>query len=217
MAQSQTRVENLELIAGNLCLDFANTADWHDNERPDELLTSYPDLVAWSRHAGILSEERSARLVARAQGSAEAASAVLSRAITLREAIFRLFSAVIGGQSPDPRDLNTLNAEVSAALSRMRVTHELEGFGWDWAEEDALDQMLWPIAKSAADLLTSPEVSRVRKCLGFPCGWLFMDTTRNQSRRWCDMKSCGNRAKARRHYQRKREARRPPRDRPKPL
>ena len=206
MTQNETRVERRDLIAGNVSLDFANTVDWHDSERPDELLTSYSDLVRWSRHAGILSEGQSSRLLARAQDSAETADAVFARAIALREAIFRVFSAAIAGQPPGTHDLATLNSEVSVALARMRVTHGPAGFDWDWAEEDALDQMLWPVAKSAADLLTSPELSKVRKCLGFPCGWLFVDTSRNQSRRWCDMKSCGNRAKARRHYQRKRHS-----------
>lgn len=206
MTQNETTAERRDLIAGNVSLDFANTVDWHDSARPDELLTSYSDLVRWSRHAGILSEGQSARLLAQAQDSAEAADAVFARAIALREAIFRVFSAVIAGQSPGSQDLDTLNSEVSVALARMRVARIHEGFRWEWADEEALDQMLWPVAKSAADLLTSPELSKVRKCLGFPCGWLFMDTSRNQSRRWCDMKSCGNRAKARRHYHRKRHS-----------
>jgi predicted RNA-binding Zn ribbon-like protein len=75
---------------------------------------------------------------------------------------------------------------------------------WDWEDEGgSADLMLWPIARSAADVLTSPrELARVRQCPGAGCGWVFLDETKNRSRRWCDMDVCGNRAKARRHYAR---------------
>ena len=83
-----------------------------------------------------------------------------------------------------------------------RIVSTKEGFKWDWSEELALDRMLWFIARSAADLLTSGNLDRVRQCGDEECGWLFIDTTKNRSRRWCDMTDCGNRAKARRHYSR---------------
>jgi predicted RNA-binding Zn ribbon-like protein len=78
------------------------------------------------------------------------------------------------------------------------------GFEWKWAgDEDALDRMVWPVARSAADVLVSDEGSRVRRCAGESCHWFFLDSGRNRSRRWCDMRDCGNRAKARRLNARK--------------
>ena len=78
-----------------------------------------------------------------------------------------------------------------------------------WARnrgEKALDSALWPIADSAAKLLTSPDRKRIKECASNNCLWLFLDTTKNHKRRWCDMKSCGNRAKVREHRRRKRAA-----------
>ena len=71
-----------------------------------------------------------------------------------------------------------------------------------FAEE--LESLIWPVAKSAADLLTSERLERVRECAGGTCGWLFIDASKNHSRRWCDMRDCGNAAKAKRHYHKKR-------------
>ncbi|MBN1859137.1 CGNR zinc finger domain-containing protein [Candidatus Bipolaricaulota bacterium] len=82
-----------------------------------------------------------------------------------------------------------------------------ERFQWGWSDaEDQLEWPVWILARSAADLLTSDERDRVRRCAGPDCGWLFVDISRNHSRRWCDMADCGNRAKARRSYARKRQA-----------
>jgi predicted RNA-binding Zn ribbon-like protein len=124
--------------------------------------------------------------------------------MALREAVYRIFSAVAGSRSPQPADLAILNATLAAALASLRIVTMGNGFIWVWGGgEEALDRVVWPVALSAAGLLTSGERRAVRECAATNCAWLFLDTTRNRSRRWCDMKVCGNRAKARRHYERK--------------
>ncbi len=196
--------QTLNLKSGRLCLDFANTADWHASDQPEERLNSYADLVAWAKGVGILTEGQQ-QLVSAAMNQAAEAADVLAQAVELREAIFRIFSAVSVGTSPTATDLTILNQALSAALGRLQLVSTPTGFGWEWnAGGDSLDQMLWPVAQSASDLLTSEELNRVGQCADERCGWLFMDMSRNRSRRWCDMGDCGNRAKARRHYQRKR-------------
>jgi len=137
------------------------------------------------------------------------ATAVLERAIALREAIYRIFSAISHGRPPQAADLATYNAELSGALAHSRIVSTAEGFAWDWRRaEDALDRMLWPVVRDAAGLLTSEKLDRIGECADDRCGWLFLDVSRNRSRRWCAMEDCGNRAKARRHYERKRAVRR---------
>jgi predicted RNA-binding Zn ribbon-like protein len=192
-------------LGGRPSLDFANTADWHASDRPVETLTSYSELVAWSVHAGVLTKDQSQRILDAAARRRADGVAVLSRAIELREAIYRIFSAISHGHDPQAADLSVLNAELSGTLARSRVVSTEEGFDWDWAGgEDALDRMLWPVVRDAADLLTSGDLVRVGQCADGRCGWLFLDTSRNRSRRWCSMEDCGNRAKARRHYERSR-------------
>jgi predicted RNA-binding Zn ribbon-like protein len=205
MDESVVKAATLKLLGGRPSLDFANTADWHASDQPVEFLTSYAELVAWSQHAGILTPHQGQHLLDNAALDPLYAAAVLERAITLREAIYRIFSAVSHGHAPQAADLAVYNAELSRMLARVQLALEGEEFSWVWGgAEDALDRMLWPVVHDAADLLTSPDLDRVGQCADDRCGWLFLDMSRNRSRRWCSMEDCGNRAKVREHYQRSR-------------
>ncbi|MBN1318737.1 MAG: CGNR zinc finger domain-containing protein [Anaerolineales bacterium] len=196
----------INLQGERLCLDFVNTVDWRGSDQPIESLNSYEDLLVWSRREGILPEYKFNNLVVKAESSSDAAGAVFERALILREAIYRIFSTIPAGLAADNKDLAIFNDEVSRMLAHSHIIPSAEGFTWAWAGgEYALDELLWHVVRDAADLLTSSEVSRLGKCADEKCGWLFLDTSRNRSRRWCSMKDCGNRAKARRHYQRKQE------------
>ncbi len=205
MDERTTNIDTLNLVGGRLCLDFANTVSSHGPDHPNERLLGYGDLLLWSRRAGILPEHEQERLAHATAGRSAEAAAIFEQAFTLRETIYRIFSAVAAGQPAAPADLEQLNAMLRAAMAHAELVQGERGWEWGWAPDpDALDRMLWPIVRSAADLLTSGDIGRVRECSGDGCGWLFVDTSRNRSRRWCDMEDCGNRAKARRHYQRKR-------------
>lgn len=206
IVETGTRAATDEMLGGRLCLDFANTVHCYREDDILDELKSYADLVAWSRQAGVISEREARRLLRKAAEHPLKADKVFERAKALRNAIFRIFAAIAKEQAPERDDLALLNTALAEAMMRARVVATADGFEWSWAEDerDALEQMLWPIARSAADLLTSDEVSRTRECGGDTCTWLFMDTSKNRSRRWCDMKGCGNRAKSRRHYERRR-------------
>ena len=201
MDLTKTKAGTLTLMAGRLSLDFANTADWHASDQPVEFLTSYSELVAWGLHVGILTNPQAQQLLDRAAAHPAEATAVLQEAIDLREVVYRIFSAIAQGDVPPAPDLDTFNAQLAVALAHSRIVLAAEGFAWDWrGDEDDPDCMLRPVVRDAADLLTSKGLERVGRCADERCGWLFMDTSRNRSRRWCSMESCGNRAKARRHY-----------------
>jgi predicted RNA-binding Zn ribbon-like protein len=195
----------LDLLGGRTSLEFANTVDWHASDQPIEYLTSYAALVAWGQHVGILDNRQAKQLLAEADRRPAETAAVHERAVVLREAIYRIFAAISAGLTAEEDDLTTLNAELARALACSRVVPAGEGYAWDWIEEeDALDRVLWPVVRDAAELLTSEDLDRVGQCADDRCGWLFLDTSRNRSRRWCSMEDCGNRAKARRHYRRSR-------------
>jgi predicted RNA-binding Zn ribbon-like protein len=208
MSETETPTTATGLPEAAVCLDFANTVGG-SRERPRETLHSYADLVAWSWSAGLILPAEADRLLAAAAADPAAAAAVYARAIALREAIYRLFSAVAAGRSPAAADLAQLNAALATALGRLRVAPAPDGFAWTWHTGDGLplDRPLWPLAHAAAALLTGESLDRVRECASPTCAWLFIDHSRNRSRRWCDMADCGNRAKARRHYERRRAAR----------
>jgi predicted RNA-binding Zn ribbon-like protein len=202
-ATAEQRASCFGLSTLGLCLDFANTLKDRLTGDPQETLKRYDDLLAWGRLQDLLTEQEVEHLAQVATRRPAEAVSVLERAIVLREAVYRTFSAVAAGRSSRPADLTTLNASLAAALASLRIVVGREGFAWAWAGgEEALDRVVWPAALSAAGLITSGERRAVRECAAPNCGWLFLDTTRNRSRRWCDMKVCGNRAKARRHYER---------------
>jgi predicted RNA-binding Zn ribbon-like protein len=203
--------EGLKLLGGRLCLDFVNTVDGRtSDERREDYLPGYAELVRWSVRAGALTAAQAARLLERAARRSGEVEAAHERALALREALYRVALAAVERAAPAADDLALLNAAVAEAMARARLRPSAGGtLAWEWDEaDDAPDRMLWPIARSAAELLTDPgELARVRQCPGANCGWLFLDETKNRSRRWCDMEVCGNRAKARRHYARARVSR----------
>jgi len=198
---------NLESAGWQLCLDFANTLGGRYGATQIDRLASYGDLVAWSLHAAILTAAEAERLLRGADARPAEAAAVLEEARALREAIYDVFSAITLGREVPTGALDALNSHLSTALAKSRVVPSENGFTLGWAEDDAsLDPMLWPLARSAADLLTAGDLDRVSECAAEDCAWLFIDTICNHSRRWCDMQDCGNREKARRFYSRKRQA-----------
>jgi len=208
MTESTLTAGNMALLGGMLCLDFANTANWHRSEHPEELLNDYGDLVAWAIHTDIVNEGEAAVLLNEALLHPAEAAEVRERAIGLREAIYRIFAAIAEQQRPAVEDLELLNTEIQPALAHGRIVETGDGYTWDWADDrQTLDRILWPVARSAADLLASAQLDRARQCADERCGWLFLDMSRNRSRRWCSMEECGNRNKARVYYQRRKQER----------
>jgi predicted RNA-binding Zn ribbon-like protein len=202
------RARELRLAGERLCLDFANTLDPRHGAEAAEFLVSYADLASWAGHAGAVGTDRVELLMREARLRPAAAESVLERARELREAVYRCFAAVAAGRRAGAGDLRALQAAYLEALGHARLDAVGRGYVWSWADDSAeLEQPLWPVTKSAAELLTAADLGRVRECPGAgACGWLFYDTSRNRSRRWCSMESCGNRAKGRRHYRRTRAA-----------
>jgi predicted RNA-binding Zn ribbon-like protein len=204
MAKIQTNQENWKLVGGRLCLDFINTVGGRAGATVlRDKLADYSDLLEWTRLAGIANQPESRNLARRAAAHRHEAEATLARAVQLREALYRVFKSAAEGRRPRVADLDTLSQELRVARARERLTHTGGAFAWTWQDgETALDRILWPVSLSAADLLTSGDLSRLRQCGGHECGWMFLDTSRNRSRHWCDMKDCGNRAKVSRFRQR---------------
>jgi predicted RNA-binding Zn ribbon-like protein len=198
-----------QLLGGALCLDFANTVDAGRTASPRERLFDYADLLAWSRHADLLSEHQIGALRERAEANTESAADVFRQAIALREAIFSTYAAIAEGDEPPEVDLDLLRQSFVDALRTAVLRRTGDAFDWSWDHRDAdeLDRMLWPIARSAVELLTSPEVVRVKICASGTCRWLFVDASKNAARRWCSMADCGSRAKMRRQYARRRATR----------
>lgn len=194
-----------QIIAGEPAVDFVNTLD----NRPDpgkttELLNNYVDLVEWAAQAGIIGSGQRLLLLHAAAKNAKAARQSLMLAIDLRECLFRIFSNVVAARTPEAQDLHRFNSHLSKVLSHLRLKPSGKALrlGWEENRDLPLDSVLWPITRSASELLTSEDLQYLRECKDDTCRWMFVDRSKNHSRRWCDMKICGNRVKARRFYRR---------------
>ncbi|BDG04876.1 CGNR zinc finger domain-containing protein [Anaeromyxobacter oryzae] len=210
MGTAATRTEwTFELSGGRLALDFVNTQGGMRGVSPKEHLHAYADLVAFARQAGALDDRRARALMAEARRRPADADAALRDALAVREALYRIFLARTRGGAPAADDVARISSAVGRALAHRRLDPRDAGFALGWDEPgDALDAPLWPVMASAAEVLTSgADLARVRVCGLYDsdeCSWLFVDETRSGTRRWCSMKDCGNKAKARRHYRRTR-------------
>ena len=194
-----------DLSGGSICLDFANTVSERGSPSGSfDYLLGYHDLIAFARVEGVLSAEDARAVLAFSQTKLRERARVHRTAINLREAIFRVFAALANSRAAKPQDVKMIEEFAIEAMKHRQLSSSGQQYHWEWKydKDEMLASVLWPIAQSAAELLTSEKVKKVRECAAPTCAWLFLDESRNHSRRWCDMKVCGNRQKARRHYAR---------------
>lgn len=192
-----------EPIAGKLCLKFADTSPAADK---GEELHGIEDLLQWAKQAGVLSSADSGRLAKHYEGNRRQAAVDFSRALGARDLLRSIFTGIANGSPLRDRDLAELNSALAQtpALLRVRAHSGTVETQWDSSAE-GLSQVLFPVLADAANLLASDRLESVRECASAECTMLFVDESRNGSRRWCDMNECGNRMKARRHYARTRK------------
>ncbi len=192
--------ETFRCPGGALCLDFCNSGQGIRGSRQEEWIPTYADLVDWLEAAGSLTESQALRLRTGGAEAPQAAQQLFERAIAFREALARVLLARTEGRAPANEDLRLIDAEYAHTARFARLSSTAEGFAWSLdAADSALDAALRPIVESAVGLLTSSRLARLRRCGNSTCYWLFLDETKNCSRRWCEMASCGNLMKVRRH------------------
>lgn len=187
---------------GRLCLAVVNSLQWRRSDAPDDTLDSYGRLVDLAAASGWLEDPESLRVAAKREPVP--ADLVLARAVDLREHLYQIFSAVAASETPSGVAMSRLNDTFGQALSQLVLKPLDGGAGLGWRSSVDANLPLWLMAVSAADLLTSDQQDRIKQCPGERCGWIFLDATRNRSRRWCEDATCGNRERARRYYQRHR-------------
>ena len=191
-------------------MDFVNTVDPRDGEKRVEYLRSFEDLIDWAHTGGVLKESEARQVAQEAVGGRRAAARALDRAIALREAIYAIFVA-LATRGPAPAGaIDELEAAYRQAMAHARLTKK--GSAFHWQVHDGLDVVRWHMSRDAVALLESSRLRRVKRCPGSgTCGWLFLDSSKNASRRWCSMEGCGNCAKLQRFRRRHTRAPRRPR------
>jgi predicted RNA-binding Zn ribbon-like protein len=206
IAAFTTEQGRLSLLGGHVSLDFTNTVDWRGRAQPHEYLTSYGVLLRWAAHVGLLTAAEQAALSRAADTAPDESDRLLATTLELREAFYRLLVAHTRGMPGQSADLAALNAVLRRFPLPGEIVASGSAYAWKCATPDGgLGRPVALLARGAAEFMVSPELRRLRLCEGTDCGWLFLDVSPNRRRRWCSMEGCGNRAKARRHYQRQRD------------
>ena len=183
-----------EFLGGNLALDFTNTLHSHGESDPGDDLKTAADLVEWAAQTGLLRDKDTHKL-----GRTHADQARFRRALALRELLYEIFSRAATGKRPQPQAVRNFQSFYQNAIRHAEFHPVADHYRLMWpASTCPLERISQEIARSAAELLTSEALTRVRQCSGESCSWLFVDNSRNGMRRWCDMKACGNREKVRR-------------------
>lgn len=193
-----------EYIGGDISTDFTNTKSGRIDGAGHEHVQTYADVVEFVRLAGLLKPAEAKHLIAEAEKHPEKAAQLHRRAVALREATWRAYERLIQEKEPAAEDLAHLGAEASSALGHARFMKSAGGFSWEWPDTADLARPLWPIARAVADVLIHEENrSLLRECSDDTCAWLFIDRTKNHSRRWCDVNTCGSRNRVREFRQRR--------------
>ena len=198
-------LENLQLDGGCLVFDFINTVNARKPAPEFEYLKTFEDFLAWSAKVGSLRGKKLQALREHAFAKQKLASAALYDVIDVRENLYQLFSAIAAGKSPQATVVNAFNERLSLAFQKITMRFGVASaevhFNY---EEISPDEPLNSIIKSAFDVLTREDFQRIKECPR--CGWLFLDTSKNGKRKWCDMNVCGSREKALGYYYRKTKA-----------
>jgi predicted RNA-binding Zn ribbon-like protein len=205
MSESQLKgIENVSFVSGALCLDFTNTVHRFDSETATDEIVSYETLVRWAERSEAIDAATAISLNRQAAKDSDQADNAVRIAREFRRKLFHVFTALAADASPVPADLAAIRDFWQEALAASDLVPTDTGFKWQSDTGASLPAVLHNIVHSAIDLLQSPEISRIRLCGADDCTWLFVDRSKNGSRRWCQMDVCGNRAKAKRHYDRNR-------------
>ena len=186
-----------DLAGGHPALDLVNSLDNRFRaDGPDEMLKGFDELVRFLQEIGLVTADQAQRF--KKKPDPAAAARALDVVKELREASAAVLYAVAKDKSPPPQDLETLERHFQQADRHRRLRWDKKA-SWQWIDDESNPELAaWILAQSVRELLFSEQLEQMRTCDMDTCRWLFLDTSKNHSRRWCNMKVCGNRAKARR-------------------
>jgi predicted RNA-binding Zn ribbon-like protein len=201
--ETPLRIARNRIVGGDLALDFLNTLTGPPDGPPDgDALLGYEDLVLWARHVGELDDREAAALIEAGRGDPTGAAATFDRALAVRSNLHAVFSAVAHGEDAPASGLAALRDAETTALEHARLVPDGQHLAWSWGHELGLARPLWPVVHAAVELVIGARLGRVKQCGG--CRYLFVDASKNNSRRWCAMEDCGTAAKSKTFVARRR-------------
>ena len=202
----ERNINTLTLDGGHLCFDFINTVHTRTEEEFHEYLPDYQEFILWCRKVAIVEKVRLDALADEAAQHPQSAARTIKKIKETRENLYQLFSAIAADQFQQmpARVLQNYNTSLTEALSHLQFAIKENKLQQTWSRGKLnLEEPLWIVLKAAYDLLTNEDYSRMKECAA--CGWLFLDQTKNNKRRWCSPSTCGSIEKSKRYYQKKKK------------
>jgi predicted RNA-binding Zn ribbon-like protein len=201
-----SRAGTLDLVGGELALDFVNTSSGRGTAGHQEHLRDFEALMQWIEHARVASSEHCEFMRRAGRRQPGRAIAAFKEALRLRDLIWHIGDALVRRRVVPNALLRKLTKAHAANLAGAEIEVRGGMYSWSWSpRRDLQAAILGPLTLSALSLLMEKDLSRTKRCDGTECGWLFLDATKNKSRRWCEMRVCGNRAKVRRARAKRRD------------
>ncbi|MFG1740814.1 CGNR zinc finger domain-containing protein [Micromonospora chalcea] len=192
-------VTRMRLVGGDLALDFLNTRAGPPVGPPDDdVLTGYAELIAWGVYAGALTETDAVPLRRLSHGSPDSTRTAFAQALRTRDYLDEVFRPLAAGEDPGVAALTRLRDDEADALAHAQLMRG-KTFAWSWRDDHTLARPLRPVVHAAVQLLTTGALDRIKRCAG--CRFLFIDESKNRSRRWCSMDDCGTAEKIRRYVE----------------
>ena len=204
---ARSPLTDLRIVSGNLALDFVNTRGGPRHGPADsEWLSSYEDFAAWSSRAGLADPSTPPGETA----PRAALLAAFARVQACRDDMYEIFLALADGSAPPEAALRRLQLAYVEALAHGQLASGTEGgtggCAWRWDPGSGPLAPLWSVVAAAVELLTHGPADRIRSC--HACRFMFIDQSKNSSRRWCSMDDCGKAAKIARYLQHRSDAHR---------
>lgn len=187
-----------KLVGGQSSLDLINTLAWPGTAREHDWFEPPTNVTLWAVEVGLIDEHTRRRLHATVSRAANGWKPQVAAVRRIRDILRQVIAPVARGQAPSRRSIDELNRLLGSACSRRHLDRDT--LDWSWSEPGTLEALMAPVVWNGGHVLSSIDPERLGHCPS--CGWLFHDTTRNRSRRWCDMGDCGSRDKALRYYHR---------------
>ena len=201
-----SRAASLALVGGELALNFANTSSGRGSTGHQEHLRATGDVVDWAEHARAILPQDADWLRSMTPQDPQLAQKLLMAALALRESIYNLGAELAAGRPAPREEVDRIAAVQASSLAKAALQPIAGRYAWSWdAKTSPIEAVLGPISLSAMKMLMQADLTRIKQCPGEKCGWLFLDATKNKSRRWCEMEVCGNRAKQKRRAERMRK------------
>jgi predicted RNA-binding Zn ribbon-like protein len=197
----QGKLQDLNIHGERPIIDYTNTADWRGKEESTEYINQYHDLIDWAELTELVEKQTAAKLREVAKRDPLKAQEAHTRAIKFREAAYNTLVSISNTKPANLEDKKIIDSETGFMYKHIKLDLDSQRITLD--DENNPEYILWLLVKDFVDLITSDEIERVKRCASDECGWLFIDSSKNRSRKWCNMRGCGNRAKARRYYSKK--------------